>query len=445
MESRIFHRQAGVTPPEAVRGDGIYIVAADGKRYLDASGGPAVSCLGHSDEAVAEAVASQARTLAYAHSGFFTTEPAEELARRLTEAAPGDLDFAYFVSSGSEANEAALKLARQYFLEKGEPERHHFIARRQSYHGTTLGALSVGGNMGRREPFRPMLQDWSHVSPCYPYRGQADGESDESYGERLAAELDREIRRVGAEKVAAFIAEPVVGASLGAAPAVPGYFARVREVLDRHGVLLILDEVMCGMGRCGSLFACERDGVVPDIVTCAKGLGAGYVSIGAMLLSRRIHDAVAGGSGGFMHGQTYLGHPVAAAGALAVQKRLTDDGLLADVDAKGAWLEARLLERFGNHPHVGEIRGRGLFIGLELVRDRTDKAPFDPALKLNARIKAEALARQMICYPGGGTVDGNAGDHVILAPPFIVTEADMAEIVGRLGEAVDAAIAGAGA
>lgn len=444
MQSHIFHRQAGAVPPAAVRGEGVYIVAEDGRRYLDASGGPAVSCLGHSDEAVARAVAEQAGTLAYAHTGFFTTPAAEELAARLTAAAPGDLDYAYLVSSGSEANEAALKLARQYFIEKGEPGRDHFIARRQSYHGTTLGTLSVGGNMARREPFRPILREWSHVSPCYPYRGRAPEESDEDYGERLAVELEAEIRRVGPEKVAAFIAEPVVGASLGAAPAVPGYFARVRQVLDRHGILLILDEVMCGMGRCGTLFACEREQVVPDIVTCAKGLGAGYVAIGAMLLSRRIHDVIAEGSGGFMHGQTYLGHPVAAAGALAVHRRLVDDGLAAGVDAKGAYLEDRLLARFGNHPHVGEIRGRGLFIGLELVRARASRESFDPAQKLNQRIKAEALARDMICYPGGGSVDGVRGDHVILAPAFIVTDAEMDDIVGRLGEAIDAAVGSLG-
>ncbi|ANK80787.1 MAG: hypothetical protein TEF_08230 [Rhizobiales bacterium NRL2] len=444
MASHILHRTTDADLPVAVGGDGLYIVAADGRRYLDASGGPAVSCLGHSDAAVAEAVADQARRLAYAHTGFFTSQAAEELAARLTAAAPGDLDYAYLVSGGSEANEAALKLARQYFLEKGEPERHRFIARRQSYHGNTIGALSVGGNMARREPYRPILLDWSHVSPCHAYRGQEEGESDAAYGDRLAAELDAEIRRLRPESVAGFIAEPVVGASLGAAPAVPGYFRKVREVLDRHGVLLILDEVMCGMGRCGALYACAQEDVVPDILTCAKGLGAGYVSIGAMLLSRRIRDAIAAGSGAFQHGHTYLGHPVAAAGALAVHRRLVEDGLVDGVAAKGALLERLLLERFGNHPHVGEIRGRGLFLGLELVRDRTTKAPFEPSVKLHQRIKYAALERDMICYPGGGTIDGVRGDHVILAPPFIAGDADLSEIVGRLGEAVDAAIDGAG-
>lgn len=439
--SRVFHRQIGADLPVAVGGEGVFILAEDGRRFLDASGGAAVSCLGHSDASVIKAIQDQAAAIPFAHTGFFTSQPAEALADRLVDAAPGELNHVYYLSGGSEANEAALKLVRQYFVEKGEPSRRHFIARRQSYHGNTLGALAIGGNAGRRAIYEPLLASWSHVSPCYPYRHQTDGEGEDAYVARLADELEQEILRVGPENVAAFLAEPVVGASLGAQPSVPGYFPAIRRVLDKYGVLLVLDEVMCGMGRTGTMFACEQDNVVPDIVTCAKGLGAGYQPIGAMIVSDVIYNTVAEGSGAFQHGHTYLGHPVACAAALAVQKRLTDDGLLARVMPMGEALEKALHDRFGNHPNVGNLRGRGLFRGLELVQDRAGKTPFDPSAGLAARIKKQALARELICYPGTGAVDGKVGDHVLLAPPYIVDEQDIAEIVDRLGAAIDAALA----
>ncbi|WP_417513421.1 aspartate aminotransferase family protein [Minwuia sp.] len=442
--THVFRRQIGHEPPVASHGDGVFIVAKDGRRYLDASGGAAVSCLGHSDQSVIAAIRDQLDSIPFAHTGFFTTDAAEKLCTRLAEAAPGDLNRVYLLSGGSEATEAALKLARQYYLEKGEPDRAHFIARHQSYHGNTVGALSIGGNMARRAPYQPILKDWSHVSPCFAYRGQHVGESDEAYTDRLADELDREIERIGSGRVAGFLAEPVVGASLGAAPAVAGYFKKIRAVLDRHGVLMILDEVMCGMGRVGTLYACEQEGVVPDILTCAKGLGAGYQPIGAMIVSEALYQTIAEGSGAFQHGHTYMGHPAAAACALAVNRRLVDDGLVAGVHAKGAYLENRLTERLGNSPHIGDIRGRGLFLGIELVKDRETKSPFDPKSKLNARIREEALRRDMICYPGGGTVDGTAGDHVLLAPPYIISEVEMDEIAGRLGDAIEAAIEAVG-
>jgi adenosylmethionine-8-amino-7-oxononanoate aminotransferase len=438
--SHVFHRSLTQSYPVAVKGDGPYLIDSQGRRYLDACGGAAVSCLGHSDTQVIEAIRQQVGKLAYAHTSFFTTEPMEELADFLIARAPQGLKSVYFVSGGSEAIEAALKLARQYFIETGQPQRRHLIARRQSYHGNTLGALATGGNAWRRQQFEPLLIDVSHVSPCYAYREQKDGESAEGLAIRLAAELEGQILQLGAENVMAFVAEPVVGATLGAVPAVPGYFRRIREVCDRYGVLLILDEVMCGMGRTGTLFAAEQEGVTADLITVAKGLGAGYQPIGATLVSARIHDAIASGSGFFQHGHTYIGHATACAAALAVQKVIEERDLLPRVRSLGDGLRKRLVERFGSHAHIGDIRGRGLFMGLELVADRDSKLPFDPALKLHARIKKAAMEQGLMCYPMGGTVDGRTGDHILLAPPFILEDAHLDEIVDKLESAVRNAI-----
>ncbi|HFD15918.1 MAG TPA: aspartate aminotransferase family protein [Rhodospirillales bacterium] len=439
--SHVFYRQLAETYPVAVRGEGCEIIDRDGRRYLDASGGAAVSCLGHSHPRVIAAIKAQLDAIPYAHTGFFTSEPAEALAERLVAAAPPGMDRVYFVSGGSEAVEAALKLARQYHVERGEPQRDRFIARRQSYHGNTLGALAVGGNAWRRRIFEPLLIEVEHVTPCYPYRERRPGESDEAFVGRLVAEIEARITALGPDRVIAFVAEPVVGATLGAVPALPGYFRRIRELLDRHGILLILDEVMCGMGRTGTLYACEQEGVVPDIVTIAKGLGAGYQAIGAMIVHRRVVEAVRRGSGFFQHGHTYMGHPTACAAALAVQEVIAEDNLLARVRRMGELLAQRLADRFGQHPHVGDIRGRGLFRGLEFVRDRETKAPFDPALRLHARIKKAAMARGLMCYPMGGTIDGRRGDHLLLAPPFIVSETEIEAIVDRLDGALDDALA----
>lgn len=438
--SHVFHRHTKVRYPVAAKGDGMFIEDADGKRYLDASGGAAVSCLGHSDARVIAAIKAQLDALPFAHTSFFTTEAAEELADRMVAGAPEGIDRVYIVSGGSEAVEAALKLARQYFLEIGQPQRRHVIARRQSYHGNTLGALAVGGNMWRRKQFEPLLIETHHISPCFAYRWAKEGESEMDFGRRVADELEAKILELGTDSVIAFVAEPVVGATLGAVPAVAGYFRRIRDICDRYGVLLILDEVMCGMGRTGTLHACEQEGVAPDIMTVAKGLGAGYQPIGATMVAGRIYDAIRDGSGFFQHGHTYMGHPTACAAALAVQKVIAEDRLLANVVAMGDLLDRTLTERFGNHRHVGDIRGRGLFRGIELVADRATKEPFDPALKLNARIKAEAMQRGLICYPMGGTIDGESGDHVLLAPPFIVRPEHVDMIVGRLAEAIDAAV-----
>lgn len=436
--SRVLHRSLRETPPKAIGGEGVYLFAEDGRRVIDASGGAAVSCLGHQHPRVIAAMAKQASTLAYAHTAFFSSEPAEALAETLVGHEPGGLAYAYFVSGGSEAIEASIKLARQYFIERGEPQRQHFIARRQSYHGNTLGALAAGGNAWRRAPYAPLLSAaFSHVTPAFAYHEKHDGESDAQFVARLAAELEAEFQRLGPNTVAAFLAEPVVGATAGAVAAPDGYFKAVREICDRHGALLILDEVMCGMGRTGTTHAWEQEGVAPDIQAIAKGLGGGYQPIGAMLASGKIIDTIRSGSGAFQHGHTYLAHPLACAAALAVQDVIREDNLLEQVKQRGRQLEQRLTERFGNHRHVGDIRGRGLFWAIELVADRASRTSFDPALKLNQRIKAEAFANGLGCYPGGGTVDGIRGDHVLLAPPYIASADEIDQIVDKLGTAVD--------
>ncbi|WP_028031990.1 aspartate aminotransferase family protein [Gemmobacter nectariphilus] len=438
--SHIFPRHTKSAPPVAVGGEGCYLIDNTGKRYLDGSGGAAVSCLGHGDKAVTEAIKAQLDKLAFAHTGFLTSEPAEALADLLIAHAPGRLDRVYLVSGGSEATEAAIKLARQYWVEKGEPQRGRLIARKQSYHGNTIGALSAGGNAWRRAQFGPLLLDVSHIDPCYDYRYRAEGESPEAYGRRAADALEAEILRLGPETVMAFMAEPVVGATAGALPPAPGYFRRIREICDQYGVLLILDEVMCGMGRTGTLFACEQDGVAPDILCIAKGLGAGYQPIGAMLCTSDIYDAIAGGSGFFQHGHTYIGHPVAAAAGHAVVSAILDRGLVDRVKVQGDKLMARLQDRFGQHPHIGDLRGRGLFRGIELVEDRDSKAPFDPSRGIAGKIKKAAFEAGLICYPMAGTIDGQSGDHVLLAPPFIIEDAQLDELVDKLSGAIDVAL-----
>jgi adenosylmethionine-8-amino-7-oxononanoate aminotransferase len=440
--TRILHLQIRQRYPVARSGHGAMIRDGEGKEYIDASSGAAVSCLGHSHPEVLAAMRDQLDQLAYAHTSFFTTTVAEELARDLVARAPAGIGQVFFVSGGSEAIEAALKLARQYFVERGEPQRRHIIARRQSYHGNTLGALAVGGRQWQREKFAPLMIETHHVAPAYEYRGRRKDETPQAYGERLAQEIEDKIAELGGETVLALVAETVVGATLGAVPAVPGYFRRVRDICDRHGILLILDEVMCGMGRTGTLHACEQEEISPDLLAIAKGLGGGYAPIGALLMRQKIFDAIAAGSGAFQHSHTYMGHPLACAAALSVQRILHRDGLLANVTTQGAYLARRLNERFGNHPYVGDVRGRGLFYGIELVADRGSKEPFDPQLRLHARVKGEAMARGLMVYPMGGTADGTRGDHVLLAPPFIVDAPLVDEIVERLGDAIDAATAG---
>jgi adenosylmethionine-8-amino-7-oxononanoate aminotransferase len=441
--SRLIQRNLRHDPPLALRGEGILIHDSNGRTIIDGSGGAAVACLGHGHPRVLAAMRAQQEKLCYAHTSLYSCESAEALADLVLDGEPGGLTHLYLCSSGSEATEAALKMARQYHLERGEPGRSRFIARRQSYHGNTLGALAASGNAMRRAPYMPVLADaFSHVSPCYAYRDRRDDETEADYVARLAAELEAEFQRLGPRNVAAFLAEPVVGATLGCVTALPGYFQAVREVCDRHGALLILDEVMCGMGRTGTMHAWEQEGVSPDIQVVAKGLGGGYQPVGGILIASRVVAAIRDGSGAFMHGHTYQAHPVAAAAALAVQQVIREEGLLDNVRAMGALLERRLVERLGNHRHVGDIRGRGLFWAVEFVTDRATRAPFDPALALHERVKIAAYDRGLACYPMGGTVDGRQGNHVLLAPPYIVTAAQVDTIVARFGDAVEAALQG---
>lgn len=437
--SHIFPRHTKANLPQISHGEGCYLIDQSGKRYFN-SGDAAVSCLGHGDPEVTDAIKQQLDKVAFAHTGFFSSEPAEQLADLLAAQAPGNLDRVYFVSGGSEAVEASLKLARQYFLEIGQNNRHRVIARRQSYHGNTLGALASGGNEWRREPFAPLMIETSHIAPCYEYREKHDDETRFEFGQRVANELEAEILKLGPETVMAFIAEPVVGATLGAVPPVEGYYKRIREICDQYGVLLILDEVMCGMGRTGSLFAYNQENITPDILSIAKGLGAGYQPIGAMMCTNTIYEAVENGSGFFQHGHTYLAHPAACAGSYAVVSAILERGLIERVNELGAKFQSELSSAFGQHPHIGDIRGRGLFLGLEIVEDRESKTPFDPARALNKSLKKRAFEEGLICYPMGGTIDGRRGDHVLLAPPFITSDAQVDEVVSKLKTAFEAVI-----
>ena len=438
--SHVFPRHCHIDFPTAVAGDGCFLIDENGKRYFDGSGGAAVSCLGHSNQKVKDAMIEQLDQLAFAHTGFFTSQPAEALAELLVANAPAHIDRVYFVSGGSEAGESAIKLARQYHIENGEPQRQHLIARRQSYHGNTLGALAVGGNEWRRRQFAPLLMDVSHIAPCYEYAERHQTETLEAYGERVAGELETEIQRLGKDHVMAFLAEPVVGATLGAVPAVEGYFRRVREICNRYNVLLILDEVMCGMGRTGHLFACDGEAVAPDILCIAKGLGAGYQPIGAMLCSDKIYSTIERGSGFFQHGHTYLGHPIAAAAANAVLKEILENNLIDQVRARGEYLQDALQSRFARHPHVGDIRGRGLFRGIEFVANRETRQPFDSSLGIAGKLKKAAFTHGLVCYPMAGTRDGKNGDHVLLAPPFIATESELDAALDALESAVEEVI-----
>ena len=435
--TKVFQRQIGARLPLAVRGEGVYVIDSNGKRYLDASGGAAVSCLGHSDIDVIKATQNQLNSLPFAHSAFFSSEPAEDLADFLIKASPKGITAAYFVSGGSEGIEAALKMVKQYFIEIGQPNRTRFIARRQSYHGNTLGALAVGGNIWRREPYKEILMDATHVSPCYAYREKLKTESDKEYGMRLAYELEETILELGPENVAAFIAETIGGATAGVIPPVNGYFKLIRKICDKFGVILILDEVMCGMGRAGTLFACEQEGVSPDIIVVAKGLGAGYQPIGAALVGSKIFNAFKRGSGVFLHGHTYMGHPTACAAALAVQRKICENNVLSNVNRASKKLFELLGQAFRDHPYIGDIRGRGLFIGLELVADKNKKIPFDHNLKIHAKIRAKGMENGLISYPSGGTVDGQSGDHILIAPPFIIEENQISELVEKLERTIN--------
>ncbi|MER8428177.1 aspartate aminotransferase family protein [Mesorhizobium sp. M1403] len=439
--SSVFHRVPNRSLPIAVKGEGMYIFDKEGKRWIDAyAGGACVSCLGHSQESVAEAVREQIGKFAYFHSGMFSSEPLEELGSILTTDAPEGLSRVFFSDSGSEAVETAVMMALQYFVEIGQPKRRKVIGRRNSYHGAGLTNLALGYQLARRAPFEEVLQNVFHISPCYEYRGRLEGETSEQYGLRVANELEQAILGLGPETVMAFVAETVTGTTNGTTPAVPGYFKRVREICDKYGVLLILDEVFCGLGRTGTLHACEQDGVGPDFLCFAKGIAAGFQPIAATLVNQKVYDAIVSGSGTYKGGYTYGGHAVACAAAIAVQKILRGPGFLDQVKATGKLLSKGLNDRFAQHRHVGDIRGRGMMMTIEIVEDRETKVPFAASNALSARVFQNARAKGLITHALTGTVDGYKGDHVVVCPPLIATGENLDTIVALLGESIDAAI-----
>ncbi len=411
-------------------GRGSYVFDKTGKRYIDGSGGPAVYCLGHANKEVNDAIKAQLDRIAHGYRGNFTSDPLEELQSVIAECCGRGFNNMLFVTGGSEAVESCLKLALQYQQAIGENKRVRFIARHRSWHGNTLGALAVSGFSQRRDLYEGALTPASFVSAANAYR-PPDGVAPEQLVAVLAAELDREIDAAGAQNVCAFIFEPVVGAAAGAVPAPPGYASAIREVCDHHGVLVIADEVMCGAGRTGTWRALEHDAVEPDIMAVAKGLGGGYIPLGAAIFHDRIAEPINREHGGPISGHTFSGHTTACAGALAVQKIVARDGLLERIRNKGPWLMAALSDELGDHPHVGNIRGRGYFIGVEFVADRATREPFDPAQMVFAQIRDAAFTNGLICYPVGGNVDGVRGDHAILAPPYNASDSELSEIVEK--------------
>ncbi len=433
--SHVFYRSPTKTYPTATRAEGVWIWDSEGKRYLDGSGGACVVTIGHGVAEVREAARAQMEAVSFAHGSQFTTGACEELARRVAALSPDpELDRVYFVSGGSEAVETAVKMARQYWREAGRADRYKVISRWTSYHGNTAGALALGGHTGRRSPYLPLIQHTPHVEPCYCYRcpfGTTPGACDLP----CADALDRAIRYEGPESVAAFIAEPVVGATAGALVPPDRYWPRIREICDRHDILLIADEVMTGAGRTGRALALEHWGVHADLVALAKGLSSGYAPIGAVLCRRSIHEAIRNGSGSFVHGHTYGQHPVSMAVGAAVLRHVEENRLVERSAAMGAVLLDRL-RGLADLPAVGDVRGLGLFAGVELVADRATRACFEPAEKVAYKVGTAAFRRGLITYPGDGGADGIRGDHILVCPPFVVTEEELDFLASTLRAAI---------
>lgn len=428
--SSVLYRSTTSHYPVVASASGMYVTDQKGKDYLDMSGGAAVTCLGHGNRQVIAAITAQLESAAFAHTAFFTNPTQEALADRLVERFGDPGARCYFTSGGSEANETAIKMAWQYWTACGQMQRKIIIGREHSYHGNTFGTLMVSGNEARRRASAAPLLDWPRVGPFYPYRGQQAGESLENYADRLARELDVTIRKAGPEYVAAFICEPVVGSSLGVVAAEGDYLKKIREVCDRHHVLLIFDEIMCGSGRTGTFFAHEHDGVRPDIVTLAKGIAGGYQPLAATMVNSRVASVLIGN--GFAHGHTYVGHPVACAAGLAVQQVLDQENLLQRTQVMGETFGKLLHQRLDDHPNVGEIRGRGLFWGIELVADKTSKQGFADARSLPDQLRLAAMAHGLICYPGGIMVNSATVPHIMLAPAMILEEEHMQECLDKL-------------
>ena len=437
-DSAVLHRSPQYSYPVAVMASGMRITDSSGRQYLDMCGGAAVSCLGHAHPDVVAAVRNQVDKLAFAHTAFFTNEPQEELARRIADRFSDPEARVYFLSGGSEANDSALKLAWQYWSSLGKPDKKLIISREHSYHGNTFGVLSASGNEMRRRASAAPLIEWPRIPPCYEYRERRPGESLEDFGRRSADYLEDAILAAGSDTVAAFIAEPVVGSSLGIVPAAPGYFERIREICDRHEVLFIADEIMCGSGRTGKYFAHEHENIRPDIATLAKGIAGGYQPLAATVVSGRVGSALT--HSGFAHGHTYIGHAVACAAGLAVQKVIDRDNLLSRTRHLGDTLSDMLQAAFAGHPNVGDIRCRGLFAGIELVSDRNSRTGFENGQRLADEIRLAAIQQGLICYPASIVVDSMTVPHVLLAPPMIAQESDFEEGISKLAAAIDATI-----
>ena len=416
--------------PLAVSASGMRITDSNGKRYLDMSGGAAVSCLGHGDPAVIAAINTQLQQLAFAHTAFFTNEPQEQLAAALVARFCDPGARVYFLSGGSEANETAFKIAWQYWAARGAPAKKIIISREHSYHGNTFGGLSVSGNDLRRRASAAPLIDWPRIPPCYPYRELQAGEDIESYSARSAAYLEDAIEKCGAENVAAFICEPIVGSSLGVVAATPGYLQRIRDICDSNDILMIADEIMCGSGRTGNYFAHQFDRVMPDIVTVAKGIGGGYQPLAATVTSSGVASVLT--ESGFAHGHTYIGHAAACAAGVAVQQALDRYGLLQRTQKMGERFLSLLRDAFANHPHVGEVRGRGLFVGIELVQDVATREGFTDRRSLPEELRTLAMEQGLICYPGGILVNDKTVPHIMLAPPMIAEDRHLLECIDKL-------------
>jgi adenosylmethionine-8-amino-7-oxononanoate aminotransferase len=441
-ESHVLHNTLLLDPPTVVSASGSYITLSTGQHILDGCTGAAVASIGHGNAEVQAAVFEQMAKVCYTHTVAFTTPAAESLADMLLEGNPYGLCKAFFVCSGSEATDSALKLARQYYVENNQPKRRNIVARKRSFHGNTIGALGVGSHVARRAPYENalLLGNVSYVSPTYAYRGQLDGEPEESYAARLIEELNHEFQSLGPETVMAFISEPVGGATAGCLTAPKGYYQGVRRLCDKYGILLILDEVMCGTGRTGTFFAFEQEGegVYPDLLTLGKGLGGGYAPIAGVLAHSNVVSVLQRGTGMFNHSFTYQAHGVSCAAALAVQKILRREGLVARAAMKGQWLEDALKSTLGERKYVGDIRGKGLFWGIEFVSSRATKKTFEPDTRFTYRMVDEALRRQLTIYPGAGTVDGVRGDHVLIAPPYNASDVELEQLVGLLEQTYDA-------
>jgi len=434
--SHVFERDASLHPRHVAASHGCWVIDTAGRRYLDGSGGAIVSGFGHAHPTIIAAIRRQLDAgVVDTNSMFFTTAAQEQLARHLAELSGGHLARSIFCNSGTEAVEGAMKLARQYLVERGDPQRVHFISRRHSYHGNTMGALSLS-DASRGPLFGPYMFPARQIPAYFPYRYRAPGETDDAYALRCADALETAIQELGPAAVAGFVAETVVGSSLGVSPTPPVYLERIREICDRHGVLLILDEVMCGSGRTGTFFAYEQERVKPDIVTLAKGLSGGHVPLSAICCTDRIYRGIRNGSHKLALTHTYLAHPLACAAGVGVMEIVTQTDLLASVTRKGELLLEMLRQRFAENPHVDFIRGRGLFTGLDLVRDRATGAPYPAKDFVFRKVRQRAFDLGLICWAATGTAD-DGGDFVMLAPPYVVTPSELEQVVELVGQAID--------